>query len=83
LVNVLITLFGIFGLAAGIAGYAFQRISLGWQIPLLASSLALFFLRLHGWQLTVQIIAIGFILLTMIVNLLRKQEAVSHDRQAT
>ncbi|MEE2827241.1 MAG: TRAP transporter fused permease subunit [Planctomycetota bacterium] len=83
LVNVLITLFGIFGLAAGISGYAFQRISLGWQIPLLASSLALFFLRLHGWQLTVQIIAIGFILLAMIVNLLRKQEAVSHDRQAT
>ena len=83
LVNVLITLFGIFGLAAGIAGYAFRRISPGWQIPLLASSLALFFLRLHGWQLTVQVIAISFILLTMIVNLFSRQEPIPNDRQAT
>ena len=83
LVNVLITLFGIFGLAAGIAGYAFRRISPGWQIPLLASSLALFFLRLHGWQLTVQVIAISFILLTMIVNLFSRQEPIPNDRQAS
>lgn len=83
LVNVLITLFGIFGLAAGIAGYAFRRISPGWQIPLLASSLALFFLRLHGWQLTVQVIAISFILLTMIVNLFSRQEPIPNDRQST
>ncbi|MCH2182866.1 MAG: TRAP transporter fused permease subunit [Mariniblastus sp.] len=82
MINVLITLVGIVGLAAGIAGYAFKRISLAWQIPLLASSLVLFFLRLHGWQLTVQIVAIGFILLVMIVNLLGKQEADPQDTQA-
>ncbi len=72
-INVLITLTGILGLAAGIAGHAFKRLTPPWQIPLLASSLLVFFLRLQGWQLVVQILAVVFILLVITINLLAAQ----------
>ena len=74
-INVLITLTGILGLAAGIAGHAFKRLTPPWQIPLLASSLLVFFLRLQGWQLVVQTLAVAFILLVIIVNLLAAQRS--------
>ena len=78
-INVLITLTGILGLAAGIAGHAFKRLTPPWQIPLLASSLLVFFLRLQGWQLIVQVMAVVFILLVMMINLVGSRATTPPD----
>ncbi len=80
-INVLITLTGILGLAAGIAGHAFKRLTPPWQIPLLASSLLIFFLRLQGWQLIVQVMAVVFILLVMMINLVGSRASASPDSE--
>ena len=68
-INVLLTLIAILGLAAGIAGFAFKRLAIAWQVMLLVSSLSIFFTRLQGWQLAVQITAAFLIFGTLLINL--------------
>ena len=73
-INVLLTLVAIIGLAAGIAGFAFKRLTVVWQVMLLVSSLSIFFTRLQGWQLAVQITAALWILSTLLINLARSRK---------
>lgn len=63
-----VTLIGILGLAASIAGFAFKRIGMPVRILLLALSLSIFFTRWQGWQLTLQLIAAGVVVVFLALN---------------
>jgi TRAP transporter 4TM/12TM fusion protein len=67
-VNVLTTLIAIIGLAASLAGYAFDRIQPVWRMLLLISSLSVFFTRLHGIELAVQLIAVTMVVVLLSIN---------------
>ncbi len=60
-INVLTTLIAIVGLAAGLAGFAFRRLSLGWRVPLIIFSLTVFFTRLQGIELAVQLMSVAMV----------------------
>lgn len=70
-----ITLIGILGLAASIAGYAFKALSLPLRSLLLGLSLLVFFTRWQEWQIAVQLVAAGLILVLMAVNYSRAKVA--------
>ena len=61
-----ITLIGIWGLAAAIAGFASKPLKMAFRVPLLAISLTIFFTRWQGTQLAAQLIAAGLIVAFMI-----------------
>lgn len=63
-----ITLVGILGLAASIAGFAFKSLSFPLRSVLLVLSLLVFFTRWQDWQIAVQLAAAGVILVLMAVN---------------
>ena len=63
-----ITLVGILGLAASIAGFAFKSLSFPLRSVLLVLSLLVFFTRWQDWQIAVQLAAAGLILVLMAVN---------------
>lgn len=63
-----ITLVGILGLAASIAGYAFRALSLPSRSVLLGLSLLVFFTRWQEWQIAVQLVAVGLIVVLMVIN---------------
>ena len=67
-VMVSITLVGILGLAASIAGYAFKTLSLASRSVLLGLSLLVFFTRWQEWQIAVQLVAVGLIAVLVIIN---------------
>ena len=67
-VMVSITLVGILGLAASIAGYAFKTLSLPSRSVLLGLSLLVFFTRWQEWQIAVQLVAVGLIAVLVIIN---------------
>lgn len=64
-VHVLVTLVGIFGLAASIVGYAHSRLSWVIRCPLFLASLVIFFTRWEGEQFLAQMAAVGLVLLLM------------------
>ena len=72
-----VTLVGILGLAASIAGYAFKPLGLGLRAILLILSLTIFFTRWQDFQLVAQLIAAGTIVTLMAVGYaaLRSDEA--------
>jgi TRAP-type uncharacterized transport system fused permease subunit len=72
-VNVLTTLVAIVGLASGLAGYAFDRIQAGWRIVLLILSLAVFFTRLQGSEMGVQLTAVALIIGSLSINFARSR----------
>jgi TRAP-type uncharacterized transport system fused permease subunit len=55
--TVLVTLIGIWGLAASIAGYTSKPVGWGLRAVLLILSLVIFFTRWHEWQTIAQIVA--------------------------
>lgn len=63
-----ITLIGILGLAASIAGYAFQAMSSASRSVLLGLSLLVFFTRWQEWQITIQLVAVAMIIVLMAIN---------------
>ncbi len=63
-----ITLVGILGLAASIAGYAFKVLSFPVRSVLLGLSLLVFFTRWQEWQIAVQLVAVGMIVILMAIN---------------
>ncbi|MGB1928692.1 MAG: TRAP transporter permease [Mariniblastus sp.] len=67
-IMVSITLIGILGLAASIAGYAFQAMSSASRSVLLGLSLLVFFTRWQEWQITIQLVAVAMIIVLMAIN---------------
>ena len=63
-----ITLIAIWGLAASIAGFAFQRIGFAFRAFLLALSLTVFFTRWRDVQLVAQLVAAGLIIVLLVIN---------------
>ena len=63
-----ITLVGILGLAASIAGYAFKTLSFPVRSVLLGLSLLIFFTRWQDWQIAVQLVSVGAIVVLMAIN---------------
>ncbi len=63
-----ITLVGILGLAAAIAGYAFKTLSFPVRSVLLGLSLLIFFTRWQDWQIAVQLVSVGAIVVLMAIN---------------
>ncbi|QEG23532.1 TRAP transporter permease [Mariniblastus fucicola] len=66
--TVAVTLVGIVGLAASIAGFAMKRIGWSFRVVLLVLSLAVFFTRCEGIQLAIQLIAAASIVGLILVN---------------
>ena len=70
--HVLVTLVGITGLAAAIAGYAFN--GLGWLIRgvLLLASLSVFFTSWDGIQFWIQLVAVAIVASLLVMNFKRE-----------
>ena len=72
-----ITLVGIFGLAASIAGFAYRGLSLPLRGTLLVLSLLVFFTRWQEWQIAIQLVAAVLILVLMAINFSQRDRIVS------
>ena len=72
--TVSVTLVGIWGLAASIAGYAFKPIGIALRVGLLALSMIVFFTRWQDAQLVAQLVAAGLILVALFLNYLASRK---------
>jgi TRAP transporter 4TM/12TM fusion protein len=72
--TVSVTLVGIWGLAASIAGYAFKPIGIALRTGLLALSMIVFFTRWQDAQLVAQLVAAGLILVALVLNYLASRK---------
>lgn len=74
-----ITLVGIIGLSASIAGFAFARLGLGLRAVLMALSLTVFFTRWEDTQMIAQLIAATLILCLLVFNFVVSKSAPKVD----
>ena len=65
---VTLTLIAIFGLATAVVGYAFNRVRAPMRVVLLILSLAVFFTRMDGIELPIQLVATALIIGLLVIN---------------
>ncbi len=65
---VTLTLIAIFGLATAVVGYAFNRVRAPMRVVLLILSLAVFFTRMDGIELPIQLVAAALIIGLLVIN---------------
>ena len=75
--HVLVTLVGITGLAAAIAGYAFGGLNWLLRGVLLVASLAVFFTSWDGIQFWVQLAAVGIVAAMLVLNFRQRENPIT------